>query len=295
MISPNLINLTWIFLVVFLFGNSSLWKCVHCFQNHQISQVELRVYQVYGHQIQTIKQLRSTSLFSLGLPNADLPELDGTMQNPYSSFDTTNVDLNRRFIIATTPIVTAFRPSIAYSAITHENTNQFDSSTTASMLNCLQDLPSYNRTTTVRLFLCRHGETDYNRNNIIQGARIDPPINNVGIQQAKLLGQTLQRVHPKPSTIIVHSPLLRTQQTAQVVAEQMFTADNNKRQHKSFTLRSLDALAEADFGSVAEGAPVSQYRKELISLYTSWATGNYDAHMKAGGESGTEVSVTINF
>jgi broad specificity phosphatase PhoE len=183
----------------------------------------------------------------------------------------------------------------------------------SSVLNCLQDLPVYNRTTTVRLFLCRHGETDYNRNNVIQGARIDPPINTIGVQQATVLGQTLARAGvgtsttPSGTVMIVHSPLQRSQQTAQIVADQMCIARQQQQDvsievsssftttaaEPAFTLQSMETLAEVDFGSVAEGAPVMQYRNELITLYTSWALGNYSARMTAGGESGIEVRVTV--
>lgn len=156
----------------------------------------------------------------------------------------------------------------------------------ASSLQCLQDLPPYDPQTTVRLYLCRHGETENNRLNIIQGARVDPPINEKGIQQATLLGLALSQANPFPS-LVLHSPLLRAKETAQRVTEQLRASKNG--QYHPITTRVLNDLAEVDFGSMAEGAPVSQYRSEMISLYTAWAFGNLDARMPSGGESGSEV------
>lgn len=157
---------------------------------------------------------------------------------------------------------------------------------TSSALSCLLDLPPYDPKSTVRLYLCRHGETENNRLNIIQGARIDPPINGNGLQQAKLLGLALSNASLTPS-LVVYSPLLRAKQTAQVVTEQLLARKCSKSIR--IRMRLLKDLAEVDFGSMAEGAPVSQYRSELISLYGSWALGNLSARMPGGGESGYEV------
>ena len=211
-------------------------------------------------------------------------------------------DWNRRRVLTTTTATTWTAihswPQIAGST---DIINDDD----AVALNCLQDLPSYDPTTTVRLYLCRHGETDYNRNNIIQGARIDPPINDLGIEQAKLLGQTLYRTIPqqqsttKSTTLILHSPLQRAKQTAEIVAKQICHVTSKdsptwQQQQQTFvSLQPLDVLAEVDFGSIAEGAPVQQYRNELLALYTSWAVGNYNARMTAGGESGMEVCQNV--
>ena len=208
-------------------------------------------------------------------------------------------DRNRRRVLTTATTawttVHSSSPNIAV-AVSEGNIDA-----TAAAWNGLQDLPTYDPKTTVRLYLCRHGETDFNRNNMIQGARIDPPINDFGREQAQRLGQVLARtiaVAPhstlasatKSPVLILHSPLLRAKQTAEVVAEQM-----RLRSTTTPTLRPLGSLAEVDFGGVAEGAPVSQYRSELLALYTSWAVGNYQARMPAGGESGLEVRETILF
>jgi Histidine phosphatase superfamily (branch 1) len=160
--------------------------------------------------------------------------------------------------------------------------------TTVSALDCLRDLPPFDPATTVRLYLCRHGETENNRLNLVQGARVDAAINETGQQQSVLLGQALARA-AVPPTLIFYSPLQRTQQTALLAARQLSAV---RKTSKTRTLQ-LDTLAEVDFGEAAEGAPVIEKRAELVALYTAWALGNLDARMDGGGESGRQVSVAI--
>lgn len=46
-------------------------------------------------------------------------------------------------------------------------------------LGCLLDLPPITAGC-VRVYLCRHGQTEYNRLRKVQGARVNPPINQTG-------------------------------------------------------------------------------------------------------------------
>jgi probable phosphoglycerate mutase len=48
-------------------------------------------------------------------------------------------------------------------------------------------------TTVARIYLIRHGETDENRNGVIQG-QLDTALNEDGIEQARLVGNALQSV-----------------------------------------------------------------------------------------------------
>lgn len=45
-----------------------------------------------------------------------------------------------------------------------------------------------------RIYLVRHGETQANRDEIIQG-HLDTGLNERGFEQARLLGQALKRIH----------------------------------------------------------------------------------------------------
>ena len=44
---------------------------------------------------------------------------------------------------------------------------------------------------TTTVYLVRHGETDYNRQGIVQG-QIDTPLNEAGIEQARLAADALE-------------------------------------------------------------------------------------------------------
>lgn len=44
-----------------------------------------------------------------------------------------------------------------------------------------------------RVYLVRHGETDANRNKIIQG-QLDTPLNEIGLEQAALVARALRTV-----------------------------------------------------------------------------------------------------
>jgi len=65
------------------------------------------------------------------------------------------------------------------------------------------------------VFLTRHGQTDWNKKNFIQG-RIDVPLNETGIQEAKQLRDKLKDTE---IDIIFCSPLRRAKQTAEIINE----------------------------------------------------------------------------
>lgn len=67
----------------------------------------------------------------------------------------------------------------------------------------------------VRIFLIRHGETDWNKALRIQG-REDIPLNHHGIEQAKECGRAFQQLN---IDCIVSSPLIRAVQTANEIAK----------------------------------------------------------------------------
>lgn len=66
----------------------------------------------------------------------------------------------------------------------------------------------------MELYVVRHGQTDYNLKNIFQG-RIDIPLNNVGINQAK---ETALKFKEIPIDAILVSPLTRAIQTAEYIS-----------------------------------------------------------------------------
>lgn len=67
----------------------------------------------------------------------------------------------------------------------------------------------------LRLFLLRHGETDWNRDRRIMGPE-DIPLNTTGLEQARAFRSQLAEC---PFDQIFSSPILRAQETAEVVAK----------------------------------------------------------------------------
>ncbi|ODQ81816.1 hypothetical protein BABINDRAFT_160053 [Babjeviella inositovora NRRL Y-12698] len=67
--------------------------------------------------------------------------------------------------------------------------------------------------TVLRVFIVRHGQTEFNRKKILQG-HLNVPLNETGYTQADLIGSRLANVHIDR---IVSSDLTRCQQTAQPI------------------------------------------------------------------------------
>jgi hypothetical protein len=156
--------------------------------------------------------------------------------------------------------------------------------TEPNIVDCLSDLPPL-AADSVRIYLCRHGETENNRLGLVQGARIDPPINTRGRAQAQRMGKALSRAVTKPS-IFLHSPLLRATQTTELAAAAFSRAPK---------VTAESSLAEVDFGQVAEGRPVAEVRGGMVQTYASWAAGDIDQRMAGGGENGREVCTWTSF
>ena len=91
--------------------------------------------------------------------------------------------------------------------------------------------------------LVRHGQTDWNLNNIFQGAS-DVPLNATGIEQAH---HALDFSPALPWDFVMSSPLIRARRTAEIIA-----ADHNLR----FT-GVHEGFREVDFGW-AEGKPTAE-------------------------------------
>lgn len=67
----------------------------------------------------------------------------------------------------------------------------------------------------IPFYFIRHGLTDWNHKNLIQG-HIDIPLNEIGIDQAKLAAPLLAN---RGITRIISSPLLRAHKTAEIINE----------------------------------------------------------------------------
>lgn len=125
----------------------------------------------------------------------------------------------------------------------------------------------------IRLFIIRHGETDFNRKNMMQGRGIDAPLNANGKKQSEQIAGALKN---ETADQVVASSMIRSIQTAQVLAIQ-----------QSLPIQSYDELDEMDFGDL-EGKKSAEIEDELNRIHREWAGGNVKLTMP-GGESPLEV------
>lgn len=65
------------------------------------------------------------------------------------------------------------------------------------------------------IYLVRHGETDNNKNNIIQGSVVDMALNKKGEKQAQQGAARLKKI---PFTAAFSSDLVRAKQTAEIIS-----------------------------------------------------------------------------
>jgi probable phosphoglycerate mutase len=129
-----------------------------------------------------------------------------------------------------------------------------------------------------RLFIARHGETEYNRNHLMQGRSIDAPLNETGRNQAEALFRYLNQyeIHRVGS-----SSLIRAIQTAEPIVK-----------HLDLNLSSSSALDEMDFGDY-EGLSYMNLADELKELQKNWENGNLNIGAP-GGESPRQVFERAN-
>lgn len=123
------------------------------------------------------------------------------------------------------------------------------------------------------LHIIRHGETDYNLQNRIQGRGINAPLNEAGIRQAVRVGAWLKRAGVDA---VYSSSMVRAQQTAafamgMAVDEVQADAD----------------LDELSYGAM-EGILVEEQIGDLADLYAAWDAG-HETLAPVGGESPAQV------
>lgn len=102
----------------------------------------------------------------------------------------------------------------------------------------------------MKIYLIRHGETDWNRQGRFQG-REDIPLNDKGIEQAGKCGSALEGESFKA---IISSPLCRARKTAEIIAKHVGVTN----------LICEDKITERDFSKVSGMTP-----KEREVFYAS--------------------------
>lgn len=123
------------------------------------------------------------------------------------------------------------------------------------------------------IWLIRHGETDFNRQGIVQGSGVDTSLNEEGQRQARAF---FDHYRSEPFDKILISNLQRTHQTVR----HFWEAGLPVEQHA--------AINEISWGFQEGLLPTPESREEYEFVSSSWSAGNLHARVK-GGESAHEL------
>lgn len=128
-----------------------------------------------------------------------------------------------------------------------------------------------------KIYLVRHGQTDFNLKGVVQGSGINADINETGRKQAALFFEAYKNV---PFDQLYHTALIRTKQSIQGFLELGIPVE---------TLPELNEISWGDY----EGTPMtpdeSQYYEHMLG---QWKLGNLD-YAIAGGESPNIVAARM--
>ncbi|MBD3749753.1 MAG: histidine phosphatase family protein [Sphingobacteriales bacterium] len=126
-----------------------------------------------------------------------------------------------------------------------------------------------------RFYIIRHGETDLNKNGIVQGRGVDSDLNATGRAQGEAFFKMYQHL---PFDKIYTSTLKRTHQTVASFIK------------KGIPWEQLSGLDELAWGKYEGLASTPELRSGFKKLVESWSLGHYDVKIE-GGESPNEVYI----
>lgn len=129
-----------------------------------------------------------------------------------------------------------------------------------------------------KIYLVRHGQTDFNLKGVVQGSGIDAPINVTGEAQAEAFYQAYKDV---PFDQVYYTGLIRTKQSI------------NSFLNLGIPNDSLPELNEISWGAY-EGTPMTPEEGEYYRhMLHQWQLGNLD-YAIAGGESPNLVAKRLS-
>ena len=129
------------------------------------------------------------------------------------------------------------------------------------------------------LYIIRHGETEYNRQGIVQGSGVDGDLNQMGRKQAHFFYRYYQHIH---FDYIVTSVLKRTHQTV----EPFLLRGSHKDWIKTADLNEISwGIHEGQKGS-------AEQHENYKRMMSDWGSEVYDSRIE-GGESAAELKVRV--
>jgi probable phosphoglycerate mutase len=139
----------------------------------------------------------------------------------------------------------------------------------------------------VRLLLIRHGETDWNRALRFQG-QIDVPLNAMGQEQARRVGQRLAALHRVGDVAVPDlycSDLQRAVQTATPITWATHDpAAQGEPHHQAVPLQTQRGLREQHFG-LFEGNTAADNQAQYPDLWAQWRRFDASFSLPGDGES----------
>lgn len=129
------------------------------------------------------------------------------------------------------------------------------------------------------LYIFRHGETEYNKMNIVQGQSTDGDLNETGWEQARKLGNYYREENFE---LFITSMLKRSMQTFEPLTSFFTDVPSLK----------MPEVNEIRWGD-SEGKPTGKKEVTLFKkVINSWKDGNLDARLP-GGESAFELQQRV--
>lgn len=120
-----------------------------------------------------------------------------------------------------------------------------------------------------RLFLCRHGQTEFNRLHKFQGRGVNTSLNATGRDQAQQLASAMRSV---PLCAVYSSTLRRARETAAIVAQL----------HPKLAFQEqFQDLEEMSFG-VFEGNDHALFDDQVQAIHDRWHAGDFEARFPSG-------------
>jgi broad specificity phosphatase PhoE len=125
----------------------------------------------------------------------------------------------------------------------------------------------------MHVYFIRHGETEFNKQNIVQGSGVDSDLNETGRAQARAFFEAYRHIDFE---LVVTSALKRTHQTVQDFLDQKIpwhiTPDIN----------------EISWGELEGTSPSPERHAAFDAVITAWRTGDIDRAFP-GGESARQL------
>lgn len=128
-----------------------------------------------------------------------------------------------------------------------------------------------------RIYIIRHGETDFNLRGIVQGSGVDSSLNDTGREQGRLFYEKYRDI---PFELIITSKLKRTDETVQHFLDEGIP-------HLRFA-----EINEMSWGSHEGKKGTPESIAEYQRIKDGWATGQIDGRI-GGGESAREMGARL--